>query len=296
MTRYLWTLPSKTFLVGEYCVLREGPSILLATEPRFQLNAEKGESFTAPFHTQSPAGRFYSENRDELAQWDLTFSDPHHEKGGFGASSAQLLALMALHTGTDTRSLAIRGRAFLKEFSQLAERAGFLASGADMMAQMAGQVVFFRREPFQLESHRWTFPSLEFVLLRTGAKVATHEHLRELTDFAMDVPVSLVEVAQQAILSRDSETLVRCVTEYRHWLNREGFESAPTAELLAELETSQLTLAAKGCGAMGADVIVVLLEPVNRPRLLSWAEQRHLQVVATTEQLAPGLTASWEAS
>ena len=85
-------IPSKTFVLGEYSVLHGGPAILLASEPYFSLRLEEKNENKNPFHPLSPAGKLW-ELEPLLKTKSYLFSDPHHGLGGFGASSAEFIAL-----------------------------------------------------------------------------------------------------------------------------------------------------------------------------------------------------------
>ena len=95
------SVPGKTFLLGEYVALDGGPSLLLSTEPRFELRVRaRSRDVALPFHAQSPAGRFFERHADDLAAWEFEFRDPSGGRGGLGASSAQFALMYAFeHDG-----------------------------------------------------------------------------------------------------------------------------------------------------------------------------------------------------
>ena len=91
------SVPSKTFLLGEYVVIHGGPALVLTTEPRFTLYAllQKTQR-QIDIHSKSPAGKWIEQHADFYQQYHLQFNDPHQSKGGFGASGAQFILLEAL--------------------------------------------------------------------------------------------------------------------------------------------------------------------------------------------------------
>src|ERR1700729_3734074 len=95
------TIPSKTFLLGDYISLLGGPVLVLNTEPVFQCLLEKSSGDqTIPhyfgIHPESTAGKFIQRFANDFAGYDLTFFDPHQGAGGFGASSAQFVMVYKL--------------------------------------------------------------------------------------------------------------------------------------------------------------------------------------------------------
>jgi len=96
------SVPGKTFLVGEYLALSGGPSLLVATEPRFVLRvkavAPRGRA-AHPFAAASPAGRYLSRVIRDSEMFE--FQDPHQGAGGLGASSAQFALLYAWQNNID---------------------------------------------------------------------------------------------------------------------------------------------------------------------------------------------------
>src|SRR5262249_128237 len=91
------TVPSKTYLVGEYLSLQGGPALLLNTAPRFKLtvNEKTAGDNHAFFPVESPAGKYLKKYQKFFKKFSLTFHDPYDGKGGFGASSAQFCLLAA---------------------------------------------------------------------------------------------------------------------------------------------------------------------------------------------------------
>ena len=73
------SVPSKTFLLGEYVALNGGPAIVLCTAPRFELRVEKNSSHAKyeNIHPQSPAGKLIAKN-SFYQKYDLHFIDPYH--------------------------------------------------------------------------------------------------------------------------------------------------------------------------------------------------------------------------
>lgn len=282
-------VPSKTFFIGEYSVLFGGAALVLATSPHFEFRALARGHSGPPFHSQSLAGRFYQDHRELLGAYEISQSDPHQNKGGFGGSSAELIALIALRQqlSSEGPSRLDPGGCF-NQFRQICQHHGIRASGADLMAQVAGGITYFKAEPFTVGVRKWQLDQLDFVLIRTGHKVPTHWHVRDLKPFDTTLNDGLVHDALSAIERRSARDLVAAVREYRQWMFTSGFEDSRTTDLISELASTETCLTAKGCGAMGADVVLALVSRDHRQRLLNWAQDRRLRVVATADSLVAG--------
>lgn len=111
---YALKIPGKTFISGEYLALNGGNSLIVSTKPGFQVFFVKKASSTPNFlkqlcqkhqlnekyfdgnflkNNQSPAEIFFQKNMKSFESWDIFFYDGYDKKGGFGASTAQFLAL-----------------------------------------------------------------------------------------------------------------------------------------------------------------------------------------------------------
>jgi hypothetical protein len=186
------SVPGKTFLVGEYLALVGGPSLLLSTGPRFSLTVEADERadlHPGPFHSLSPAGKYLTRHQRDLSRFDFKFSDPHLGRGGLGASSAQWVLLHAFRRGLHEALLneqsgsldpaSVEWSALLDEYRNCAWTGeGAAPSGADVVSQITGGITLFDGREFQVRRLTWGFPSLSFTLVRTGEKLATHDHLK----------------------------------------------------------------------------------------------------------------------
>ena len=268
-------VPSKSFFAGEYSALNGGPAIIVATAPRFELRVRAGAGFTMGIHKESPAGKLIQQHSLFFNQFDLEFFDPHMGRGGWGASTAQFLAAYRLlhwqgsadpegdqESYFDHENLTspmVLG--LLESYKQLAwDGRGLPPSGADLVGQLKGGITFFEKRQKLITSLKWAFSDLEFYLIPTGAKVATHHHLQELSGFNTDLLESSVRRVHRAFTSASQTDLI----EGLHFISKEledqhlVFQS--TQEYLKSLNSIPGVLAAKGCGALGADVVLVVTQ------------------------------------
>lgn len=288
--------PGKTFLIGEYVALDGGPSLLLSTAPRFQLQVRARVSDSPnPWHASSPAGQLFERHREDLRAWEFTFTDPQSGRGGLGASSAQF-ALLYSFLNDWTKPIDIE--AMLREYRACAwSGEGVPPSGADVVSQLTGGVTYFDGRISTAEKLDWPFVDLSFSLLRTGHKLATHEHLREGTLAPHATLRTIVLEARKAFQSADETRLIEAVNACALVLRQAGLSAVPTSDLLDQMrDQHELFWAAKGCGAMGADIIVCLHSRSRADDVAAWARGRGLDVCGSLGDLSSGLNVLQEAS
>lgn len=297
------SVPSKTFLCGEYAALHGGPCVLLATMPRFKLIAKKNDSKVAknPFHAASPAGMFYESRATELAEWSFAFENPL-EQGGFGASTAEYLLLSAfseLHDGLRAEAqLDFDVHASLKAYRDLHQGKSVRPSGADLVAQTCGYVTAFERRSGRIQLFSWPFAHLSFVIFATGRKLATHTHLGGLQEYGESgLPTRFegLDHSSTAVwhaMARVTEgPFVFALNEFAHALAALGLQTVETSKQVVELKKWPGVRVAKGCGAMGSDAILVIFD--NRETTLAdikkLGQGMGLKLHATPADLCAGL-------
>lgn len=146
---------------------------------------------------------------------------------------------------------------------------GIAPSGADLVSQATGQITVFDGRTFQASEYAWPFVDLEFTLIRTGLKLATHEHLRRHKDVLphdqMRVFVGhAIEALKEAFVLQSrhaGEAFCAAVTDFADVLRNSGLTADKSLEMLEKVKCTAGVLAVKGCGAMGADILLVLHEP-----------------------------------
>jgi mevalonate kinase len=291
MMQFNLTVPSKTFLLGEYLVLKGGPAILLATPPPFYLNVFPVSSQSGSgsnIHPDSPAGRWLQKWKQFYSDYSFHFIDPHAGLGGFGASSAQFVMLYGFmqHVLGET----IDAWKMVQEFQTCAWHGrGTIPSGADVMTQLKGDVTLFHPAAQETRNVSWPFPDLEYGIVRTGHKLATHKHLETLDEFDPSPFSTIVKEAYQSIESRDSGRFMDTFKRYGLELKKQGLVFQETEKFLNQLRLCPEIQACKGCGALGVDVIVILFYKENRLKVLRWMTQHELQLVVYGQEIAQGL-------
>ena len=298
--RLILSVPSKTFLIGEYAVLHGLPAVILAHGPRFQLTVENdGGGACNGIHPQSPAGRYVRANADKFKKVSVTFKDAHEGRGGFGASSAQFVMTYAWsqlsHGDFAQLKNVIDPEVLWKTFRTLHESEPQLPSGGDVMAQMLGQATTFQMMPWQAKAALWPFHDLQVLLIPTGTKVATHEHLRERLPLSDELQ-SLAAQGAEAFAQGNSSLFISLFRAYGEELERLQLLTVTTRGLIAQVASVPDVLAVKGCGALGADVLAVLVATEKVESVKNILSQQGLKTVATSQTLQKGLSLEVELS
>ncbi len=287
---WLFSVPSKTYLMGEYAVLQGRPATVLTHGPRFRLRVSQvAGGGCAGIHPLSPAGRWIRKNAKVFADLSLEFLDPHEGRGGFGASSAQFVLV---HTAGKTAEKFFAGAVNPKEiwddFRSLHEDEIVLPSGGDVVAQTLGGVVNFQIDPWQIKAATWPFPDLTVLVVPTGMKIATHEHLRERLPLSERL-LNLAEQGANAFQSGDGAAFLKLILQYAEELESLRLVADSTRELIAQLSASPEVLAVKGCGAMGADVLAVFVHKKDASLIKQKLNDEGLSVLATSSEPQSGL-------
>lgn len=278
-----WSIPAKTFLLGEYAAVAGAGAIILTTFPCFELKLAEDPS-SSDIHPDSPAGRWWSACG---AQSKMTWHDPWSGLGGLGASSAQFLG--AWLASCQTRNLQPEMSEMLEAYYQSAWTGqGLRPSGYDVIAQSQQQCVYINQKKDMIETCSWLFDELSFLLVHSGHKLATHHHLQTATLPDTTTLSSIVEQARQAFQNKDAQQLVSAINEYQQELSALGLTASHTLEQIKSLSADIPIMAAKGCGALGADVLLLLIHSKDKAELSDYLAKKGCRILANEENLYKG--------
>lgn len=292
LMRFQYSVPAKTFLLGEYVVTKGGPALLLGTAPRFILNVlphtDRKQDFDKTFHPDSPAGKLIRSNTNFYQQFDLNFIDPYLGIGGLGASSAQFALLFAMQMQVTDITSSFLEKA-LNTYRDLAwDQTGTAPSGADVIAQLTGGLCFYHSDKKIIDKLSWPFSTMDLCLIHTGNKISTHTYLKDLVNIDTCHMGDVVEDAILGLKTRDRELFIRSINTYGELLQTKNWVAATTILLLEKIGTQQGVLAAKGCGAMGADIIFVLLEKKSRGTFTRWCSEQKIHIMCIGQEIGYG--------
>jgi mevalonate kinase len=289
-SRVSFNIPGKTFLLGEYVALFGGPSLVAATAPSFVVTFISG-SGQHPFHAESPAGRYIARHKDFFAKFDITFVDPY-QTGGFGASTAQFIAVCGFQKKHDDIVLErpfnfknpVLAMDIWNSYRELFVGEATPPSGADLIAQIVGGVTSFRADKREWEKIEWPWTTIGPLLCKTPYKVNTHEHLSVVDKSRIPVAElqNCVELAVAALKKEDFNAFKEQSLKFLVCQEQAGLLAPDAHEAIAKASKTPGVLLARGCGALGADVLAVYGKPQE--------ELKNLKMVATIpDHLAYGL-------
>jgi mevalonate kinase len=280
-----WHIPAKTFLVGEYAAITGAGAIILTTIPHFELSFASDERIQG-IDPNSPAGQWWAHHRSPSP--GLIWHDPYQGKGGLGASSAQFLgAYLArchlLHITPNHRDL-------LDAYYQYAWQGdGLKPSGYDVLAQSQNGCVYINRQQNIIKSYNWPFKDISFLLLHSGQKLATHHHLKHaILPNSISQLSTIVKFAQAAFEQVNSENLLEAVNTYQQQLASLHLLAPHSLDQIKALKMHPEILAAKGCGALGADVLLLIVPSKCLKLMIDRIKADGWEILATSEDLYDG--------
>ncbi|KTD31767.1 hypothetical protein Lmor_2643 [Legionella moravica] len=277
-----WFIPAKTFLLGEYVAITGGSAIILTTAPCFELSLTDREEQSS-IHPESPAGKWWS--KAQCKNTFLRWHDPYQERGGLGASSAQFLgsywATCHVHQKMpDEQSM-------LEAYYQSSwSGEGLRPSGYDVIAQARKGCVYINKLNNTVQSYHWPFKDISFLILHTGVKLATHQHLlhtalpTQINDMSL-----VVDEAKLAFEHQDSEQLVNAINHYHQILSSLNLVAEHSMDMINALKANSEIIAIKGCGALGSDTLLILTKRQNLQTLRKKMEYEGWKIVASEEDL-----------
>lgn len=291
----VFSIPGKTFIAGEYLAVKAGPALVFSSSPCFKVKIARGQGSLGSIHADSPAGKFASLHKEFFSGFDILFEDPYQGIGGFGASTAQFIALYAFWLmkeapQQDMQSL-LDVKAMLEAYYQVAWNGlGTRPSGADLVGQYKGSFTFFDKQSGLISVAAWPFEQLDFFILHTGNKIPTHEHLKTLGDFDARELQGSFEVIRRSFHEVSPANFITGIESYAAALKSLGFTSELTLKLLEKIKDIPGVCAAKGCGALGADVILVITEKNKEQGLLAHCLKQELALISSSKKVSSGLS------
>lgn len=279
-----WSIPSKTFLLGEYAALAQGSAIVLTTQPYFELSLTD-KSGMQGIHPDSPAGIWWQQSG--LTQGGIDFHDPYNNLGGLGASSAQFLGCYLAECYL--QNLKPQQKAMLQAYYQSAwDGQGLKPSGYDILAQTQQGCVYINQQKNIIQSYAWPFKDLSLILVHTGKKLATHQHLQSTT--LPQETEQLSKIADQARLAFElvsSATLLDAINQYHQHLLQLNLVALHSQAIINKLRAYPEILAIKGCGALGSDVLLILTSTDESALVQEKLKAQLYSILATEQQITP---------
>lgn len=273
-----WLIPAKTFLIGEYLALHGGPAILLNTQPCFEMSLSVNNKLVG-IDANSPAAKLWHENKN--LGIGLNWFDPYQGIGGLGASSAQFLGAYYASNKEITRE------AILQTYLHFAwSGQGMAPSGYDVISQSMSGIVYLHVKKNIYKTYNWPFSDVNFILVHTGKKQATHTYLQNLEEIAInDELFNIVNSAKTAFLQKNSIILAQAINDYHAELHKLNLVAKHSLEMIDYLKSKKGILAVKGCGALGADVLFILVNTIDFNKKISEINALGWRVLATDKDI-----------
>ncbi len=277
--------PGKTFLLGEYYVTQRGEAYVITTEPRFRLQCEPAVFSLINIHPDSPAGKLIRDHINLFSHNKLTFIDPYKELGGFGASTAQFLLTYQLlqqkqHPQFMNPSLISLINYYLK-YAWSGQ--GTMPSGADLLAQTIGGICYVNKLTLEVTKLQWPFPNFEFHIVHTNNKLTTHTHLANLENLNTSMLENIFKDAKKAFELSNCAHFCEAINQYQHELKKLGLVADTTFKLIKNFNTQPEIVAAKGCGAMGADTLLLITKKNKTALIKNLCKQFNLTYIANNQ-------------
>ena len=284
------SFPSKTFLIGEYAVLDKGSAVLANTYPCFYFDVNLNSALsTCDFHPESSANFLIKKNKNLFSNVSILSFSPHSGYGGFGFSSAQWNCAYWVYRFQTEGLFRLKSQEDLMDMweycRKLHRKQGSIASGVDALSQWMGQVCLYQARPFYTDSISWNFKNIQFAFVRVEKLHSTAKHLQNLKQKKFSKLKKISKQAVKYMQDRSETGFIDQINEYAIQLEKLGLVTKNTLTFLKEFKKNKNVIGAKGCGAMGAEIIVLFFEKHNRKNVLESLKEYPV----TTPRLAKGI-------
>lgn len=304
--------------MGEYTALSGGPALLLTHGPYFECSFTSAATpMPLPFHPHSPAGLWADINDDDFfSKFNIEFTDPHKGSGGFGASTAQFIAVYffalvqqkrireellrpQLNIGPAISSDTVFDRSdssvatnsngtsslsdlqkwtVVEDYKNLFEENSLVPSGYDVMAQLQGGLCVVESAKHNISPIIWPFADVDIHIYKTKTKLNTHEHLQNL-ELSPTILESLEKTAEkniQALIQKNKDLFFSSLNEFSAFQKSASLLAPEIVSLTDKWVSHPDVFAARGCGALGADVVAVFVKKNFKPSVEIESDLAHI--------------------
>lgn len=279
-------IPGKVFLWGEYAALNKGPAVVAALNLQFQLEAEKKTQIQNQniFNSQSPAGKWLLKNHDFFENYHLEFNDPLKGRGGLGASTAQFA--LAYYLKNPQIDIWKMHQSYI-EFSF--DGRGMRPSGYDLIGQVLGSVHSICEKEKTIQKLNAKLSEFQIHFVHTGKKLATHEHLSALDLKNFSRLEALSECVTIEWQKNGGYHWVSTLNAFDQELENLKLVADFTQNFKKDLKAKSWCITVKGCGAMGADILMVVTDRYSlhaKESLITWCQQNGCQYLISLDDVS----------
>lgn len=277
-----------------------GRGIILLTPLKFSLRLLPGQPpFLSGVKRASPASNFYQKHKEVFKNFRISFFDPYRSSafkrkftnhfpgktditctGGFGGSSAQFTLLYKAYLKLKNQEFYIKK--FLGEFWEASQaiNARYKPSGADIISQYNNSHILYDSKNRTFKTICINFKKIGIAIFKTGVKISTHEHLSNLVNLDFSNLISHANKAADVFLKFDKtredffiSELADNVNEFYNEALKLGIVIDSTQKWINALMNIDGVKAAKGCGALLADSIIILFDIEKKEEIFSKAKK-----------------------
>ena len=189
-----------------------------------------------------------------------------------------------------SKNLQFLRQAYLKTFSEGFQR----PSAYDLMAQSISDLggcicLEERNQRLSTSSCSWPFESLEVLLFKTNYKIKTHDHLKSIQSLDCEDLKEASRCVSEAFLNAQPEAFIKALKVFDAQKAEKNLITLDSLNMCAQFNKNFKGLYARGCGALGADVIAVFVSSDCNFSLVSLkadlATQGSLKFVAGTQDI-----------
>jgi hypothetical protein len=150
-------------------------------------------------------------------------------------------------------------------------------------------LTWFERNTGKLQTFAWPFQEMEFFLLKTTEKLPTHEHLNSLSEFNFEPMQVPMQMLRQGLSDVNWDLFLAGLRDFRGQIQANAWLSHASAKLIHKLESNPEIIFAKGCGAMGADVLFILFQKKDILPVKKIVADLGLKVRGSSQNLSSGI-------
>ena len=310
-------IPSKTFVIGEYLALEGTASMVLATEPCFIIKTTR--DLSTELHPNSPGGQLHKQMKQKE---NYFIEDPHGGRGGFGRSTAEYLSVFIhdlilkrnvsgnvseanrtshklpvteaklsateLHRGGWVREIILGNLgSFISTYQNCVP--DYKPSGADLVAQVCGGLCWYDGMNFSFEKLTWPFPGYEIYVFKTDYKQKTHEHLKGIKNKNFRTLIPILVSAKISLEQANLKMFCQSLNDYYDILGGLGLSDHKVRNGVNKLREQPEILAAKACGAMGMDAVLVVARLSDADGIKRFGEEQGFSLISKLSQSHPGV-------
>lgn len=295
-------VPGKAFILGEYSCLLGYPALVVSFPPYFELVVKRDSHFREcqhSFHPASPAAHLIENFSNSLKGHVLEWHDPYPQLIGVGSSTAQFLAVHSFLRKIEPR---LSSSDLLSDYwsaSGVDKNTQVRPSGVDLLAQQKTGFILVS-SPHFTEMQMPESDEVEWVLIFTGQKQKTHEHLEYLKrlQFPGTFQSTLVELNDAtyrgilAMQEGDWPEVGKVLNQFQKMLEHSPLElSQEWRGNIEAIQSVQGVLGCKGSGAQGGDCFIALIAKEHRVSIEAFIQKKGFQFYSLTTAMSHSMIA-----